>query len=90
MVKKNFFKHEIFNIGNTKPIKIIKLISLLEKAIGLKAKINLLRAPDTEVNKTSADISKLERVSVLKRKTSIKKGISKFVYWYKNYNRIKN
>ena len=90
LVKKNFFKHEIFNIGNTKPIKIIKLISLLEKAIGLKAKINFLRAPDTEVNKTSADISKLERISVLKRKTSIKKGISKFVYWYKNYNRIKN
>ena len=87
MVTKKFIKNEIFNIGNTKPIKVMKLIILLEQAIGIKAKINLLKKPSTEVYKTCANISKLEKVSLLKKKTSIKKGVLNFVNWYKNYKK---
>ena len=41
LVNKNFSKHEIFNIGNTKSVSVKKLISYLESAIGIKAKIKL-------------------------------------------------
>ena len=42
LIPKKFNGHNIFNIGNTKPIKVKKLISLLEQAIGIKAKTVLL------------------------------------------------
>ena len=89
LIPKKFYGHNIFNIGNTKPIKVKKLISLLEQAIGIKAKTVLLKTPNTEVNKTSADISKLKKLSLARKRTSIDLGISNFVNWYKEYKRIK-
>ena len=85
LVNKNFSKHEIFNIGNTKSVSVKKLISYLESAIGIKAKIKLKKTPKTEILKTCANISKLRRLTSLKKTTSIKEGIYKFVDWYKTY-----
>ena len=89
MISKKFYGHNIFNIGNAKPIKVWKLISLLEKAIGIKAQIILFKTPVTEVNKTSSNNSKLQKLSLLKKRTSINIGISNFVNWYKEYKKIK-
>ena len=88
MITKNFSNHEIFNIGNTSPVKVMKLISLLEQTIGIKAKIKLLKVPNTEVYKTHANISKLGKISLLKKRTSIKNGIFNFIDWYKKYKKI--
>lgn len=88
LINKKFLRHEVFNIGNTKPIKVRKLISIIEKNLGLKAKINFIKTPRTEVHKTSADITKLKKLGLSKKITSIEKGISNFVQWYKK--NIKN
>jgi UDP-glucuronate 4-epimerase len=89
MISRKFLKHEIFNIGNTEPIKVKKLISILENTIGIKARITLSKTPKTEVYKTFANISKLQKYNSLTNKTSIKKGIYNFINWYKNYKKIK-
>ena len=89
LIPKKFYGHNIFNIGNAKPIKVGKLISLLEQAIGIKAKIALFKTPNTEVNKTSANISKLKKFSLVEKRTSVDTGISKFINWYKEYKKIK-
>lgn len=88
LIYKNFDKHEIFNIGNTKPVKVIKLVSLLEKAIGIKAKKIFTKSPNTEVYKTSADDLKIRKFSHLKKRTPLDKGIKNFISWYKNYRKI--
>ena len=88
ILRRKFFKNEILNIGNTEPIKVIKIINLLEQNIGKKAKINFSKMPKTEVYKTKADISKLKKIGSIKKRTSIKKGILHFVNWYKVYKKI--
>jgi UDP-glucuronate 4-epimerase len=85
LLNKKLKKHDIFNIGNTKPVKVIKLISYLEEAIGIKAKINFLKTPKTEVYKTCANISKLRNKCSSKKNTTIKVGIYNFIKWYKSY-----
>tara|TARA_B110000003_G_scaffold276005_1_gene320425 strand:+ start:1609 stop:2559 length:951 start_codon:yes stop_codon:yes gene_type:complete len=87
LIKRKFLKHEILNIGNTKPVKVIRLISILEKVIGIKARINYVKAPKTEVYKTCANISKLKKLTVVKNSTTIKEGILNFIYWYKKYKK---
>ena len=89
LIKKNIFGHQVFNIGNTRSIKVKFLISLLENLIGIKAITKFYNTPNTEVNETKANISKIKKISHLKNKTSIKKGIFKFITWYKNYKKIK-
>ena len=77
-LSKKFIEHNEI-IGNTKPIKIMKLISFIEKSLSIKAKINFLKVPNLEVYKTSADISKLKRLSSQNKKNSIEKGILNYV-----------
>ena len=88
IIKKKIVGHQIFNIGNTNPITVKKVITLLEENIGLKAKINFSKIPNTEVYKTHANISKLKKISFLKKKTPVKIGIYSFVKWFKNYKKI--
>ncbi len=87
IIKKKFAGHQIFNIGNTYPITVKKVIALLEKNIGLKANINFTKMPKTEVYKTHANITKLKKISNLKKKTPINLGIYRFVKWFKSYKK---
>ncbi len=88
ILRRKFYKNEILNIGNTETIKVTKIINLLEKNIGKKAKIILSKIPKTEVYKTKADITKLKKIGSIKKRTPIKKGILHFVNWYKVYKNI--
>ncbi len=88
ILRRKFYKNEILNIGNTETIKVTKIINLLEKNIGKKAKISLSKIPKTEVYKTKADITKLKKIGSIKKRTPIKKGILHFVNWYKVYKNI--
>jgi UDP-glucuronate 4-epimerase len=87
MINRKFPKtHQIYNIGNNKPIKVSKIVSLIENALNIKAKKKFTNAPKTEVERTSANLSKLNNLIVLKKKTSIKNGINNFVSWYIKFN----
>ena len=59
----------------------------IEKVIGIKARINYVKAPKTEVYKTCANISKLKKLTVVKNSTKIKERILNFIYWYKKYKK---
>ncbi len=77
--------YRIFNIGNNKPVKLMDFISVLEKHIGKKAKINFLPMQPGDVYSTYADISLLNSFVGFEPKTSIDDGLKKFVEWYKSY-----
>ena len=82
---KNF--HEILNIGKGKPDDLMSLIILLEKNYNKKFKIDYInKIPLGDIKKTFANVKKAKQRINWKPKTSLKKGIKKFVAWYDSYN----
>ncbi|MCK5595412.1 GDP-mannose 4,6-dehydratase [bacterium] len=78
------FKYEIFNLGNSHPIKLNYFIGLIEKELGKKAKIVELPSQPGDVNITYADIGKSKKMLNFQPKVSIENGIAKLVKWYKS------
>ena len=78
----------IYNIGNSKPDKLMDYIDALENTLGKKAKINFLPLQPGDVPDTYANTDNLEKKFNYRPSTSINEGVSKFVKWYKNYYKI--
>ena len=77
--------YRILNIGNSNPIPLMDYVSAIEEAIGIKAKINFMKMQPGDVEKTAANTETLEKLVNFKPSTTIKKGISEFIKWYKIY-----
>jgi UDP-glucuronate 4-epimerase len=77
--------YRIFNIGNSSPIKLMRYIETLENFLGKKAKYNFMPMQAGDVLATYANTNSLENHINYKPNTSIEEGISKFVFWYKDY-----
>ena len=77
--------HQIFNIGNSKKIKLMEFIQELEKSFNLKADKNFLKIQPGDVRSTFADCSKLEKYINFKPNTNLSEGINKFANWCKEY-----
>lgn len=82
----SYAPYRIYNIGNSKPIKLINFIHAIEIAVGKKAQINLMPIQPGDVPETWADVSNLEKDFDYKPNTSIQDGINQFVEWYKMYH----
>ena len=52
--------YRIYNIGNSKPVKLMDFISAIEEYLGKKAVMNMIPIQPGEVEKTWADVSDLE------------------------------
>lgn len=77
--------YKIYNIGNNQPEQLMDMISILEDALGKKAVTDMKPMQMGDVKETYADIDALERAVGFKPSTSLEKGITQFVDWYKNY-----
>ncbi len=77
--------YNIFNIGNNTPETVATLINTLEELTSQKAKLNPLPLPPGDVDKTCADVDPLKQHIGFHPATSLKKGLSQFVNWYKQY-----
>jgi len=75
-------KFEIFNLGNSKTIKLRELIKLIADRFEVKPKIQQFPVQLGDVPITYADISKTKRMLGYKPSTPIEEGIEKFVKWY--------
>jgi UDP-glucuronate 4-epimerase len=80
--------YEIFNLGNNKPVKILDLVSILEKKLKKKAILNFLPMQKGEVLKTYADISKSKKLLNFTPKVSIEEGMEEFLNWYQKYHEV--
>ena len=76
---------DIFNIGNSKPVKLIKYIKTLEKIIGKKAIKKYYDIQPGDVVSTLSDCSYLSEITNYQPSTNIEEGIYNFVEWYKDY-----
>ena len=79
-------KHQLFNVCSNKPIKLTKVISLINSIYKGKPKIKKIRLQRADVIKTHGDNKKL--LSLIKKRNfySLRQGLVNTVNWYKNYN----
>ena len=86
MIPKKEVPHEVFNLGNNKPINLIMFIKILEKCLNKKAKFKILNNQKTEIKNTSSSTKKLNKyINNSINFTSIHTGVKNFVKWYKDY-----
>jgi len=76
--------YEILNLGNSKPVKLLKLIKLIEGETQKSADMRYSDDQPGDVFTTYADISKAEKLIKYYPHTSIEIGVKKFIEWYKN------
>ena len=81
----SFAPHRIFNIGNSRPINLLRFIELLEEEIGKKAIKQFKPMQAGDVKETSASTDLLNEWVNFKPKTSIENGVKLFIEWYKRY-----
>ena len=83
---KNNSNYEIYNIGNGKPVKLLKFIEVLENKLGVKALKKMMPMQMGDVKKTFSDISKLKSLGY-NPKIKIEEGVDKFIKWFLKYNK---
>ncbi|MFC2094099.1 NAD-dependent epimerase/dehydratase family protein [Bacteroidota bacterium] len=77
--------YKLYNLGNSKPIKLLDFIGEIEKSIGVKANLNFLPMQSGDVVKTWADITESKNNFDYKPDTTITTGIPKFISWFKKF-----
>ena len=77
--------HRVFNIGNSKPIQLMKFISCLEQKLGVDAIKQLEPMQPGDVAATAADTTALDGWVGFKPATPIEEGVEAFAHWYRNY-----
>ena len=86
----SFAPFRIFNIGNSKPIDLLRFIEILEDELGFKAVKNFLPIQAGDVESTSANIDLLESWVGFKPSHSIEIGLNKFAKWFLDYYQNSN
>ncbi len=83
--KKPKNNYNIYNIGNSKSIKLLAFIKTIEKHLNKKSKKKLIKMQKGDVLGTKSNSNKLYDYIKFKPNTSVERGIRLFIGWYKNY-----
>jgi len=81
----SFAPYRIYNIGNNKPVELLRFIGVLESCLGRQAKKNFLPHQPGDVPETCADVDGLMRDFGFRPQTGIEEGLRRFVGWYLKY-----
>lgn len=81
----------VYNLGNTSPVSVKKLVAILENMLNIKAKKNVVKMPrNGDVPFTHANVSLALRDFGYKPTTDLSSGLRKFVKWYVSYYGIQS
>jgi UDP-glucuronate 4-epimerase len=75
----------IYNIGNQRPVALMRYIEVLEQCLGKKALKNLLPMQLGDLADTWADVETLAREVGYRPSTDLETGVKHFVEWYLAY-----
>src|SRR4051794_5246609 len=81
----SYAPYRVFNIGNNRPIQLLRYIEVIEQTLGVKAKLEMMPMQAGDVPATTADVSALERAVGYTPSTPIEVGVARFVEWYREY-----
>jgi UDP-glucuronate 4-epimerase len=79
--------YRIYNIGNQRPVDLLRYIEVLEQCLGRTAEMNLLPLQPGDVPDTWADVEALTRDVGYRPDTPLEEGVKRFVDWYREYYR---
>jgi UDP-glucuronate 4-epimerase len=85
---RSFAPYRVFNIGNNKPVELLRYISVLEEALGKKAVLDLQPMQPGDVRATMADVSALSDAVGFHPATPVETGVRRFVDWYRSYYEV--
>lgn len=77
--------YRLYNIGNSKPVKLLDFITEIEKATGKEAIKDYTEMQPGDVEKTWADIADFTQRYGYTPKTDVSTGVKKFVDWYTEF-----
>ncbi len=80
--------HRLYNLGNHRSEELMRLIGLIEQAVGRKARIEMLPMQPGDVKETYADIEDARRDLGFDPRTTIDEGIPRFVEWFRAYHKL--
>ncbi|KAF0220721.1 MAG: NAD-dependent [Geobacteraceae bacterium] len=76
-------RYDIFNLGESRPVELRRLVEVIEAETGKMAVIERLPLQPGDVQRTFADIAKSGSILGYRPTTSIEDGVGEFVRWYK-------
>jgi len=79
---------DVFNLGNSDTVDLLDFIAIVEEELGQTAEKNMMPLQPGDVAETSADIEKSRELLGFDPKTSLRKGIRKFLSWYREYYKV--
>lgn len=74
--------YEAVNVSCGEPMETIKMLEMIGASIGKKPKIEITARPKVDVEKTWADLKKIERLTGSSSQTPPNEAINNFVSWY--------
>ncbi len=80
--------YRIYNIGNNRPVELLRFIEIIEKKLGKTAVKEMLPMQPGDVPATYADVDDLMRDTGFAPSTPLETGISRFIDWYRDYYQI--
>lgn len=80
--------YQIFNVGSGAPVKLTKMIDLLECQLGVSAIRQLKPMQVGEVNTTYSDVKEIFYEIGFRPQVPFHEGVTAFVEWYSDYRRI--
>ncbi|XP_065862744.1 UDP-glucuronate 4-epimerase 6 [Euphorbia lathyris] len=84
--KKKPAQLRVYNLGNTSPVPVGNLVSILENLLSTKAKKHVIKMPrNGDVPFTHANVSLAFKDFGYKPSTDLSTGLRKFVKWYVSY-----
>lgn len=77
--------YRLYNIGNNRPVELMRYIEVLEDCLGRKAEKKLLPLQPGDVPDTYADVQSLVDAVGYRPATTVEDGVAQFVEWYLDY-----
>jgi len=78
----SFAPYRIYNIGNQRPVALLRYIEVLEQCLGRKAQKNMRPMQLGDVPDTWADVETLAHDVGYRPCTELEEGVKHFVEWY--------
>ncbi|MDB5714337.1 MAG: family NAD(P)-dependent oxidoreductase [Sphingomonadales bacterium] len=77
--------HRVLNIGDSRPVGLMDMITTLEAALGREANKVMLPMQPGDVTATYADVSKLHALTGYRPKIMLAEGLGRFTDWYQDF-----
>jgi len=78
-------RYKIYNLGNHRPVDLLRFIEIIEQAVGIEARKTFLPMQPGDVVSTYAQMDDLYEATGFRPTTPIEEGLPKFVQWYREY-----